>query len=123
MPDHVEAQEGDIPAVEERIEAALAPFVGRVELLTAIPGVDHRSAQVILAGLGPDMAAFPTAGHLASWAGMYPGQRDCAGRPGSGKTRKGSTWVTRSPGPVRQRALTHQGQLLSERYRQVVPPQ
>src|SRR5450756_1880806 len=66
------------------------------------------------------MAAFPTAGHLASWAGMCPGQRDSAGRPGSGKTRKGSTWVTRSPGPVRQRGLTHQGHLLSERYRQVV---
>jgi transposase len=57
MLDYVEAQEAEIAALDERIEAALAPFVGQVELLTTIPGVDHRSAQVILAEIGPDIDA------------------------------------------------------------------
>jgi transposase len=92
MLDHVEAQEAEIAALDERIEAALAPFVAQVELLRTIPGVDHRSAQVILAEIGPDMSVFPTAGHLASWVGMCPGQRD-SGRHGSAKTRKGSKWL------------------------------
>jgi len=73
MLDHVEAQEADIAALDERIEAALAPFVAQVELLATIPGVDRRSAQVILAEIGPDMSVFPTAGHLASWAGCARG--------------------------------------------------
>jgi hypothetical protein len=77
MLDQVEAQEAEIAALDQ------------VELLTTVPGVDHRSARVILAEIGPDMAVFPTAAHLASWAGMCPGQRDSAGKHGSGKTRKG----------------------------------
>jgi transposase len=56
----------------------------RFELLRTIRGVDRRSAQVILAEIGPDMSVFPTSGHLASWAGMCPGQRDSAGKHGSG---------------------------------------
>ena len=91
MLDHVEAQEAEIAALDQRIEAALTPFVGQVELLTTIPGVDHRSAQVILAEIGPDMSVFATAGHFASWAGMCPGQRDSASKRGSGKTRKGQS--------------------------------
>jgi transposase len=105
MLDHVEAQEAEIAALDQRIEAALTPFVDQVELLATIPGVDCRSAQVILAEIGPDMSVFPTAGHLASWAGMCTGQRDSAGKHGSGKIRKGSKWL-RSPGPVGPRALT-----------------
>jgi transposase len=60
------------------------------------------------------MAAFPTAGHLASWAGMCLGQHDSAGRHGSGKTRLRGALVHAPAG------LTRQGRLLSVRYRQVV---
>ena len=101
MLDHVEAQEADIAALDERIEAALAPFVAQLELLATIPGVDHRSAQVILAEIGPDMSVFPTAGHLASWAGVCPGQCDSAGKHGSGKTRAGHRTAVHRPRPDR----------------------
>ena len=47
----------------------------------------------MLAEIGEDMSVFPTPAHLASWAGMCPGQRESAGKRGSGKTRKGSKWL------------------------------
>jgi transposase len=87
---HVEDLEADIEAITARVEAAIAPFARQVELLITIPGVGQRSAEVILAEIGSDMAQFPTAAHLASWAGICPGQRESAGKRKSGKTRRGS---------------------------------
>lgn len=120
MLDHVEAQEADIAALDERIEAALAPFAAQVELLRTIPGINTSSAQVILAELGPDMAVFPSAAHLASWAGMCPGQRDSAGKRGSGKTRKGSKWLRAALVQCARSASRTKGTYLSERYRQLM---
>jgi transposase len=64
-----------------------------VALLCTIPGISQRSAQGILAEIGIDMSRFPTAGHLASWAGMCPGNHESAGKRLSGKTRKGSPYL------------------------------
>jgi hypothetical protein len=52
-----------------------------VTLLVGIPGVSYRTAQVILAEIGTDMSRFPTAGHLASWAGMCPGNNEMSRFP------------------------------------------
>ena len=93
MLDHIEAQEAEIAELDARIEEFVSPFAGQVQLLASIPGVDRRSAETILAEIGPDMRVFPTSGHLASWAGMCPGQRESAGKRGSGRTRKGSKWL------------------------------
>ena len=120
MLDHVEAQESEIAALDGRIEAALTPFTGQIELLATILGVDHRSAQVILAEIGPDMSVFPTAAHIASWAGMCPGQRDSAGKHGSGKTRKGSKWLRAALVQSAPSASRSKGTYLSERYRQIM---
>jgi transposase len=87
---HVEDLESDIQAISERVEATIAPFARQVELRTTIPGVGKRSAEVILAEIGSDMSQFPTAAHLASWAGVCPGQRESAGKRKSAKTRRGS---------------------------------
>jgi hypothetical protein len=124
MPDHVEAQEADIAAVDERIEAALAQFVGQVELLTAIPGSITAPRRSSSPASAPTWPPFPPPGTWRRGLGCARANATLPAGPGSGKTRKGSTWVTRSPGPVRQRGLTHQGHLLSERYRQGrAPPQ
>jgi transposase len=93
MLDHIEAQEAEIAELDARIKELISPFAAQVQLLATIPGVDRRSAETILAEIGPDMRVFPTPGHLASWAGMCPGQRDSAGKRGSGRTRKGSKWL------------------------------
>lgn len=116
MLDHIEAQEADIVALDERIATVLDPLAAQVELLRSIPGVDRRSAEVILAEIGPDMSVFPTAGHLASWAGMCPGQRDSAGKRGSGKTRKGSKWLRATLVQSARAATRSKGTYLRERY-------
>ena len=64
-----------------------------LELLTTIPGVSQRTAEVVLAEIGTDMGRFPTAGHLASWAGLCPGNHDSAGKRRSGRTRHGDRWL------------------------------
>ena len=58
-----------------------------------IPGVQQRTAEVLIAEIGVDMSAFPTPKHLASWAGVCPGNNESAGKRRSGKTRKGSKWL------------------------------
>ena len=62
-------------------------------LLCSIPGISRRAAEGILAEIGLDMTRFPSAGHLASWAGMCPGNYESAGKRLGGKTRKGSPYL------------------------------
>jgi transposase len=66
-----------------------------VELLCTIPGISERAASAILAEIGIRMHQFPTAGHLASWAGVCPGNHESAGKRLSGKTRNGNPWLRR----------------------------
>jgi transposase len=75
--------------LKERLKEAEAD----VELLDTIPGISHRAAEVLLAEIGRDMSRFPSAKHLASWAGICPGNHESAGKRKSGKTRKGSVWL------------------------------
>jgi transposase len=83
-------------AIEEcghQIKELLHPFAQVVERLKTIPGVQQRTAEVIVSEIGVDMSRFPTAGHLASWSGMCPGNNESAGKRKSGKTRKGNKWL------------------------------
>ncbi|MEW4451236.1 transposase, partial [Bremerella sp. JC817] len=91
--EHLEALEGIIGRLGERIEQVMAPFAEAASRLETIPGVSRRIAEVIVAEIGAEMGQFPTAGHLASWAGMCPGNNESAGRRRSGKTTKGSRWL------------------------------
>jgi transposase len=75
------------------IEGRLRPFGPEVELLCTIPGVAQRTAEVILAELGPDMSRFPTHRHAASWAAVCPGSDESAGKRRTGKTRQGDGWL------------------------------
>jgi transposase len=79
--------------VREVAESA-DPFVREaVKLLETIPGVGQRVAEVIVSEIGVDMSRFPTDGHLASWAGLCPGNNESAGKRRSGQTTKGSTYL------------------------------
>jgi transposase len=82
-----------IARVSEQIAEQLRPFEAEVEWLDSIPGINRRIAEVLLAEIGTDLARFPSAGHLASWAGLCPGNHESAGQRKSGKTRKGSPWL------------------------------
>jgi transposase len=91
--DHYEQLEALIAEFSKRIMEKLAPFAQEVELLKTIPGIQERTAQVLLAEIGPELKSFPTAAQLASWAGVCPGNNESAGKRRSGRTRKGNQWL------------------------------
>jgi transposase len=91
--DQLDALDGLIGRLSGRVEAALAPFAPAVANLQTIPGVSRRVAETVLAETGGAMDPFPTAAHLASWAGMCPGNNESAGKRRSGRTTKGSRWL------------------------------
>jgi transposase len=90
---HLDFLDEQIDRLSDAIDERIAPFGRAVELLCTIPGVQRRTAEVIIAEIGPDMTVFPSARHLASWAGQCPGNDRSAGKQRSGKTRKGSRWL------------------------------
>jgi transposase len=82
-----------IAELDAHIETLMEPLAHHRQRLCTIPGVANRTAEIILAEIGVDMSRFPTPGHLASWAGMCPGQNESAGKKGSGRTRAGDVWL------------------------------
>jgi transposase len=82
-----------LPVVKQDEPKNPLTWTQAVAFLCTIPGISQRSAQGILAEIGIDMSRFPTAGHLASWSGMCPGNHESAGKRLSGKTRKGSPYL------------------------------
>jgi transposase len=91
--DQLQTTERFIARLDERIAELTRPQQPVLEKLDAIPGVDRRVAEVLLAEIGPDVTPFPTDAHLASWAGICPGNNQSAGKKRSGKTTKGSRWL------------------------------
>jgi transposase len=100
--DHIAYLEGAIARLDDRIEALIAtqiseagvPFARARDHLTTITGVGKRSAECLLAEIGADMSRFPSAAHLASWAGLAPGNNITGGKRGSGRTTDGDVWLT-----------------------------
>jgi len=116
---HIEQLEIAIAAVSAELEARLCPFADELERLETIPGVGRRTAQVVLAEIGPDMSRFPSADHLASWAGMCPGNDESAGKRRSGKTRKGNPWLRSALIEAAHAAARSKGTYLAAQYRRL----
>ena len=99
--------EAEMAELEERIEWVLSspelaqvaektqsvPFPKAVELLDTVPGVNKTAAHALVAEIGTDMSRFGRAGHLASWAGVCPGNHESAGKRRTGRTGKGNRWL------------------------------
>lgn len=91
--DQLLTSEAFLTRLDERIEQITRPQQPVLARLDAIPGIDRRVAEVLLAEIGADMTPFPSGAHLASWAGLCPGNNESAGKKRSGKTTKGSRWL------------------------------
>lgn len=113
---HIDYLDESIGELGVEIEGVICPFSEKVALLQTIPGVDRRLAETILAEIGADMNQFPTHRHLASWAGMCPGNDESAGKRRSGKTRKGSKWLQSALTEAAHAAARTKGTYLSTQY-------
>ena len=117
---HIDALDALIGQVDAELEERLRPFARALALLDTIPGVGRRTAEIIVGEIGPDMGRFPSAKHLASWAGMCPGNHQSAGKRTSGRTRKGSKWLRSALVEAAQAAGHTKDTYLGARYRRLV---
>jgi len=90
---HIDYLEEAIDVVSKRLDEMLAPFQPAIDVLVSIPGIQRRTAEVVIAEIGTDMSRFPSSRHLASWAGLCPGNNESAGKRKHGRTTKGSPWL------------------------------
>jgi transposase len=90
----LDAVETDLAELDAVIAAACRPWAHQLELLQTIPGVGPKVAQVILAETGGDMSRFPSAAHLAAWAGVAPAVYESAGKRSPAGARHGNKWLT-----------------------------
>jgi transposase len=115
----IDSIDADIAAVDEQIEAHLAPFAEAATRLDEIPGIGPIAAAAIIAEIGLDMSRFPTAGHLCSWAKFSPRINSSAGKTkGNRSTGHGNRYLARTLGEaavVAGRTDT----FLGERYRRI----
>ena len=116
---HLEYLDESIERLSDDITTMIAPFVPAIDLLDTIPGVNRRTAEVLLAEIGPDMSRFPSPGNLASWAGLCPGNKESAGKRFSGKTRKGSKWLRAALIESAQAAARTKGTYLASQYARI----
>jgi transposase len=116
---HVDYLDEAIGRLSGEVARVVAPFSPLLALLKTIPGVDRRTAEVVLAEIGTDMARFPSAGHLASWAGLCPGNNESAGKHHSGATRKGSKWLRTALVQAANAAARSKGTYLAAQYARI----
>jgi transposase len=117
---HLDHLEEMIDTLSDRIAAVLAPFTDAVQRLDTIPGVNQRTAEVLIAEIGVDMSRFPSDRHLASWAGLCPGNHESAGKHRTGKTRKGNTWLRAALVEAALGATRTKNSAVAARYRRVL---
>jgi transposase len=102
-----------------RIEVVIEPFRGARDLIVTIPGISTTVAEVIIAETGGDMSRFPTAGHLASWAGTCPGSNESAGRIKSTATRPGNPYLKGALGVAAMSAARSKDTYFAAKYRRI----
>lgn len=117
---HIDFLEETIEQLSAEIAERMRPFGEEaIERLETIPGVGRRTAEAILAEIGPEVSRFPTYRHLASWAGMCPGNNESGGKRRSGKTTKGNPWLRAALVEAAHAAGRTRNTYLSAQYRRL----
>lgn len=117
--DLIDQHSAAIDELTTRIEVVIEPFRGARDLIVTIPGISTGVADVIIAETGADMTRFPSAGHLASWAGTCPGSNESAGRIKSTHTRPGNPYLKGALGIAAMSAARSHGTYFSAKYRRI----
>jgi len=119
--DHIDHLEAMTAALDAQIEAMMAPFRAARDLLTTIPGIGPLAAAAIISEIGTDISQyFPDAAHLASWAGLCPGNHESAGKRHSGRRRPGNQHLQPVLVESAWAAVRHDGYLRSLYHRHVM---
>lgn len=113
-------QEELIAELDAQIGEQTRPLAVQIERLDAVPGVDRRVAETVLAEVGADMKPFPTHRHLACWAGMCPGNEDSAGKRKRRGITPGNRWLKRTLVQAAWGASHSQHSYLASQYRRLV---
>jgi transposase len=90
---HLDYLEDSVERLDGEIGERFRPFEQDLQLADTVPGINTRTAEVVLSEMGTDLSRFPSDAHLASWSGLCPGNNESAGKRRSGKTRKGNRWL------------------------------
>jgi transposase len=90
---HIDYLDAAVARLDARVDELIAPFADARDRLMTIPGIKRVNAEIVIAEIGVDMSCFPSAAHLASWAGVCPGNNESAGKHRNTKTRKGDPWL------------------------------
>jgi transposase len=115
----IKAAEADLEEVDARITQMLAPYSSQIRRLMKLPGVDWVTAATIIAEIGVDMNAFHRAEHLASWAGLCPGNNRSAGKQRSGRVRKGNLHLKAALVTAAVVVAKHRGTFWGEKHRRL----
>ncbi len=116
---HIDYLDDAIARLNNEIEQRMQDEQEAIARLDTIPGVSQRVAEIIVAEVGTDLSRFPTAKHLASWAGMSPGNHESAGKRLSGKTGKGSRWLRQALTEAANAASRSKETYLSAQYHRI----
>jgi transposase len=117
--DLIDQHTAAIADITTRIEATIEPFRGFRDLICTIPGISTLTSDVIIAETGADMTRFPTAAHLASWAGTTPGNNESAGKVKSSQTRPGNPYLQGALGAAAMVCAQNPTTYLGARYRRI----
>ena len=118
--EQVEHLDGQIASFDRRVEEVMSPSEKEaVRRLDEMPGVEARSAQVIVAEVGTDMGRFPSDAHLASWAGLCPGNNESAGKRRTGRVNPGNRWLRATLCQCALAAGRTKGSYYSAQYRRI----
>jgi len=116
---HIYSLEQSIEEMDREVEQVLAPFAQEFELLQGIPGVNRTAAATIIAEIGVEMARFPSAQHLASWAGVCPGNKQSGGKRLRSRTTQGNPWLRALLGEVAWAAIRQKNTSFGARFRRL----